>query len=240
MRTPRFSRLARRPALAALLAPAILLAAGPAARCAAAAAGGPGFAPHRWPGGPLTDSGNWAGYAVSGGTFKTITGSWTEPQATCRADHDLVAPWLGLDGDTDFTVEQTGAAISCASGQPKVEGWYELYPNPPHYYSNPASPGDKFTATVTNTSGSTYKLTLTDVTQGWTQTVTKVLYSGIDASAEAILEAPGGFPSLPGGVTFTGVTVDGKTLGSYRPAKLTSDGFTPGPLTGGDFTITHK
>src|ERR1700730_13872576 len=54
---------------------------------AGSAAAGPGFAPHT-----DTFGGNWAGYAASGQTFTSITGSWTEPQATCTARHDLYAP----------------------------------------------------------------------------------------------------------------------------------------------------
>jgi hypothetical protein len=62
---------------------------------------------------------------------------------------------------------------------------------------------------------------------------------GYQASPLKISTAPGGFPTLPNGVTFTGVTLNGHPLGFYHPAKLTSAGFVPGPLHGGTFTITH-
>jgi Peptidase A4 family len=216
----------RLPAMGALLA-ATLMAAAPAA------AAGPEFGF-----GPLTNAGNWAGYGATGNTFTTISGSWTEATANCKADHDLYAPWIGLDGDGTQTVEQTGVQTSCQSGKPVDSGWYEMYPAAPVYYSNPVSTGDKITAKVVFDGGNTYSLTLSDTTKGWSHTVKKSLNAD-NASAEAILEAPGGFPGLPNGVTFTNITVNGKTFSSYSPSKLTSAGFKPGPLSGGTFTVKH-
>jgi Peptidase A4 family len=234
----RLSSSLRLPAMGALLA-ASLMVAGPAA----AAGTGGGFAPYvnagRWVGGPHTNSGNWAGYAATGATFTSISGSWTEPKANCKADHDLYAPWVGIDGYNDSTVEQTGVQTSCSTGSPVDSGWYEMYPANPVYYSEPVSTGDQIDASVTFNGGSSYTLTLEDATQGWTKTVTKSL-SADNASAEAIIEAPGGFPGLPNGVSFTNVEANGKPLGDFSTTKLTSAGFTPGALSGGNFTITHK
>src|ERR1700722_576983 len=228
------TRLMRLPVMGAIVAAATCMAAAPVA----ASVTGTGFAPHTW-GGPLTNSGNWAGYAASGQSFTTITGTWIEPSVTCTADHDLYAPWLGIDGYNDTTVEQTGVQTSCATGKPVVSGCYEMYPAHPVYYKNAASIADEFQATITYKGGDSYTLTLKDVTKGWSHTVNKSL-SADNASAEAIIEAPGGFPSIPGGVTFSNVTVDGQSLSSFSPSKLTSAGFTPGALSGGTFTITHK
>jgi hypothetical protein len=211
---------------AASLGAAVLTAAGPAAS-------GSVFAPHT-----SAFGGNWAGYAASGGPFTTITGSWVEAAATCTARHELYAPWLGLDGYGDQTVEQTGVATSCSTGKPVDSGWYEMYPAAPVYYSNPVSTGDTISATVTYKGGTSYSLVLKDVTKGWTHTVSKSLRAS-NASAEAVLEAPGGFPTLPNGVTFSNVTVNGKLLNTFSPAKLTSRMFSPGPLSGGTFTVKH-
>jgi hypothetical protein len=227
-----FIRLLSLPAVAGLAAGAMM--------AAAPAAAGPAFGPHRTWGGPHTDAGNWAGYVASGGTFTKVTGTWKEAVAKCTAKHDLFAPWLGLDGYGDETVEQTGVQTSCSSGKPVDSGWYEMYPAAPKYYSNPVSTGDTIKATVVFKGGSAYSLTLQDVTKGWTHTVRKTL-SAQNASAEAIIEAPGGFPGLPDGVTFSNVTVNGKTLSSFHPVKLTATGgWRPGPLSGGTFTIRHR
>ena len=225
-----FTRLLSLPAVAGLAAGAMLVA-GPAAP-------GPVFTAHTW-GGPHTNAGNWAGYVANGGTYTKVTGTWKEPVANCTAKHDLYAPWLGLDGYGDQTVEQTGVQTSCSSGKPVDSGWYEMYPAPPRYYSNPVSTGDTIKATVVFSGGSSYSLTLQDVTKGWSHTVHKNL-SAHNASAEAIIEAPGGFPGLPNGVTFSNVTVDGKTLSSFAPTRLTATGgWRPGTLHGGTFTIKH-
>jgi peptidase A4-like protein len=226
----------RLPAVGALLASATLVSA--SLMMAAPVTAGQGFGPHLTFGGPLSNAGNWAGYAASGQTFTTIVGHWVEPQVTCNGSA-LYAPWVGIDGFNDQTVEQTGVQTECSGGSPQVSGWYEMYPAAPVYFSNPASIGDHFTAKVQHTGGTTYKLTLTDNTKGWSHTVTKNL-SAQNASAEAIIEAPGGFPGIPGGVTFTGVKVDGQSLASFSPTKLTATGgWTPGPLSGGTFTIKH-
>jgi Peptidase A4 family len=228
----RLTRLVSLPAVAGLAAGAMMMVGGPAAA-------GAGFGPHTW-GGPHTDSGNWAGYAAHGSTYTKITGTWKQPVAKCIASHDLYAPWLGLDGYGDGTVEQTGVQTSCDSHHPVDSGWYEMYPAAPVYFSNPVSAGDTIRATVVFEGGHSYSLTLQDVTKGWEHTVHKNL-SATNASAEAIIEAPGGFPSLPNGVKFSNITVNGKTLSSFHPAKLTATGgMVPGPLSGGTFTIRHR
>jgi hypothetical protein len=237
MRKPLFPQLVRLPAMGILVAAtATVLAAGPAAA-------GTGFGPHF--GGPLIDSGNWGGYAAHGssGKFTEIVGSWTEPAAKCHGTRPLTAPWIGLDGYGTETVEQTGVAVECNGGSsPTYQGWYEMYPKAPVYFSNPVSAGDTIDASVTNTSGHTYKLVLTDETQGWTQTETKTLASAKDASAEAVIEDPTGkYPDLYDGVTFVSVSVNGEPFGDYSPTKLTSGGYKPGPLNGeGGFTIKKK
>jgi hypothetical protein len=225
----------RLPAVGALLASAALVST--SLMAAAPVTAGQGFGAHTF-GGPHTNAGNWAGYAATSSTYTTIIGHWVEPKVTC-SHSALYAPWVGIDGDGDSTVEQTGVQTQCSGGHASVAGWYEMYPAAPVYYSNPASIGDSFTAEVQYTGGTTYKLTLTDNTKGWSHTVTKNL-SAQNASAEAIIEAPGGFPGIPGGVTFTNVTVDGSPLSASNPSKLTATGgWRPGPLNGGTFTIKH-
>jgi hypothetical protein len=230
-----FPRLTRLPAIGAIAAMAFF-AAGPVSAAQ-------GFGPHT--GG--NEQSNWGGYAASGsdGEFTTITGSWTEPVAKCTKKGQLAAPWIGLDGFGNETVEQTGVAYSCgalAGGGDKYEAWYEMFPNNPHYFTTEkVEAGDTIDASVTNTSGDNYTLVMNDVTQGWTKTIHASLDGAEDASAEAVIEGPGGYPDFPDGVTFTSVMVNGKPLGDYSPTKLTSGGYVPGPLNGeGGYTIAKK
>ncbi|HEV2377754.1 MAG TPA: G1 family glutamic endopeptidase [Streptosporangiaceae bacterium] len=163
---------------------------------------------------------NWSGYAVSGGKFKKVSASWTLNAVTCPSGSADAAPWVGIDGFNDKTVEQTGSDSICSSGKPKYVAWYEMFPAPPVFLAKTVKPGDHFTGTVTHTTGTSYTLTLADTTQGWTNTVHKSL-SAKNASAEAVLELA--FPKLAnfGTDKFTAVTVDSKPIGSYTTAPFT-------------------
>jgi hypothetical protein len=199
-------------------AAAALAVAGPAH--AATTYGAHVFDAHRH--GQQFSGGNWGGY-VSFGSFTTATASWTEPSVTCNSTNDLFAPWVGIDGDGSSTVEQTGVETDCSSGRPVYSAWYEMYPAAPVYYSVSVSAGDKITATVTRTATNTYRLDLSDSTKGWTKTTTKSLTSK-HASAEAIIESPtDSYPSISGGVKFTGVKFNGTNLASTSPSGLNAD-----------------
>lgn len=189
--------------------------------------------------------GNWGGY-VSFGSFTTATASWTEPSVTCNSTNDLFAPWVGIDGDGSSTVEQTGVETDCSSGRPVYSAWYEMYPAAPVYYSVSVSAGDHITATVTRTATNTYRLDLSDTTKGWSKTTTKSLTSK-HASAEAIIESPtDSYPSISGGVKFTGVKFNGTNLASTSPSGLNADDrgtytWIPGAIgsDGQSFTISR-
>lgn len=171
-------------------------------------------------GGPLHSSNghntisNWGGYVAHGATFTTATASWTVAKVSCLNQGNLYAPWVGIDGDGNNTVEQTGVATDCQSGQPSHEAWYEMYPQPPVYYNDPISTGDKITASVT-ASGTSFTLKISDTTKGWTESVTKSLASATKSTAEAVIEAPGGYPAIKS-VKFTNVEFNGQPLGSFN------------------------
>ncbi|RSM41824.1 hypothetical protein DMA12_23005 [Amycolatopsis balhimycina DSM 5908] len=189
--------------------------------------------------------GNWGGY-VSFGSFTTATASWTEPSVTCNSTDDLFAPWVGIDGDGSSTVEQTGVETDCSSGRAVYSAWYEMYPAAPVYYSVSVSAGDHITATVTRTATNTYRLDLSDTTKGWSKSTTKSLTSK-HASAEAIIESPtDSYPSISGGVKFTGVKFNGTNLASTSPSGLDADDrgtntWIPGAIgsDGQSFTISR-
>lgn len=189
--------------------------------------------------------GNWGGY-VSFGSFTTATASWTEPTVTCRSSNDLFAPWVGIDGDGSSTVEQTGVETDCSSGRAVYSAWYEMYPAAPVYYNVSVSAGDHITATVTRTATNTYRLDLSDTTKGWTKTTTKSLTSK-HASAEAIIESPtDSYPTISGGIKFTGVKFNGTNLASTSPSALNADDrgtntWIPGAIgsDGQSFTISR-
>jgi hypothetical protein len=174
-----------------------------------------------------SESSNWSGYAATGGTgaFSSVSSNWTEPAADCGdGGTEYAAFWVGLDGYNSDSVEQTGTDSDCSGGSPDYYGWYEMYPADPVYYSNPVSPGDSMSASV-SVSGGSYTLVLTDNSQGWTQTQ-NIAESGLsDSSAEVITEAPSDeFGPLPladfGTINYSGSTANGASMSGFGPDQI--------------------
>jgi hypothetical protein len=162
-------------------------------------------------------SSNWSGYAATGnsGAFNAVSASWVQPAATCSSGDQYSAFWVGLDGYSSNSVEQTGTEVDCAGRTAEYSAWYEMYPAYPVYFSNTVKSGDSFTGSVTYTGGE-FVLKLTDNTQNWTQTVSQALTGAARSSAEVIAEAPsssGGVLPLTnfGTVSFSGATVNTTT-----------------------------
>ncbi len=93
-------------------------------------------------------SSNWSGYAVTGSRFTSVSASWTQPTAKCSGTA-YSSFWVGLDGDTSNTVEQTGTDADCSGSTPQYYAWYEMYPKFPVNLSGTVRPGDHLSASVT-------------------------------------------------------------------------------------------
>ncbi len=204
----------------------------------------PGSAIHRiTPGGPMVapaghsarpdgrawnsvDSSNWSGYAATGGTFHSVSASWTEPTGTCTSRKDQYSSfWVGLDGYSSGSVEQTGTDVDCAGRTAKYYGWYEMYPAYPVNFANTVRPGDHLSASVTFTGSTTYTLVLKDSTRGWSQTVVKNQSGLARSSAEVIVEAPSSSSGvLPladfGKISLSGSKANGAALGTLKPTEI--------------------
>jgi len=195
---------------------------------------------------------NWAGYAATGaaGSLTSVSSSWAEPAVTCGATDTFSSFWVGLDGDGTATVEQTGTEADCAGGAASYQGWYEIFPNAPVFFSNPVQPGDAMSASVVSDGDGLFTLTLADGTAGWTQTTQQAEPDAQLGSAEVIAEAPSNGTVLPladfGTVNFTSAAVDNAPIGdSANLSELTMDAVsggalaTPSALAGGNaFSIT--
>ena len=194
---------------------------------------------------------NWSGYAVTGSRFTSVSSSWTEPTAKCSGTA-YSSFWVGLDGDTSGTVEQTGTDADCSGSTPQYYAWYEMYPKYPVNFSNPVHPGDKLTASVTTNGSGSFTLKISDTTQGWSRTVSAKLKSAKLASAEVIAEAPsssGGVLPLAnfGTVSFSGASANGALLTSSTPgidAITMASGSTvkaqPSSISNGAFSVAWK
>lgn len=167
-------------------------------------------------GGKIEYSGNWSGYAVTGGTYTSVSATWVQNAGTCSSsdtDTDM-SPWVGIDGYNSSTVEQTGTSVDCSGSSKTYYAWYEMYPANFVTINKTVKAGDTFYGAVTR-SGTSYTLTLKDETQGWTNTVTKTASGDANSSAEAIMEmAADELTPWSGTDPFTSFTVNGKAAGS--------------------------
>ncbi|MFL6137435.1 MAG: G1 family glutamic endopeptidase [Frankiaceae bacterium] len=196
-------------------------------------------------------SSNWAGYAVTGGRYTSVSASWTQPAVSCTATNTWSSFWVGLDGDGSGTVEQTGTEADCSSGRAVYSSWYEMYPKFPKNFSDTVAPGDNFTASVTTNGSGSFTLTISNTTRGWSHTISAKLTSAKLASAEVIAEAPsssGGVLPLSnfGTVSFSGATANGTAFGSLSGLDridMVSGSTTKastGAISGGSFSVTWK
>lgn len=139
-----------------------------------------------------TDSLNWAGYAVTGGTGSVteVTGSWVQPSVSCSRTTTYAAFWDGIDGYNSNTVEQGGTLAYCSGGHASYYAWYEFYPAASvEITSLSVSPGSTVSVTVSySTSASDFSITVQVGSSSYTKTGT---VSGAErTSAECIDERP--------------------------------------------------
>ncbi len=234
----------------ALAAAASLLAAG--AIVASASTGGAATKLRHDPNHKITNStsSNWSGYAVTGSRYTSVSASWTQPSVSCSGTA-YSSFWVGLDGDTSSTVEQTGTDADCSGSTPQYYAWYEMYPKYPVNLSYTVLPGDKLSASVTTNGSGAFTLTISDSTQGWTSTTNARLKSAALASAEVIAEAPssrGGVLPLAnfGSVNFTGSTANGVSmdkLSGLDPITMASGSTVkaqPGTMSNGSFSVAWR
>ncbi len=164
---------------------------------------------------------NWSGYAVTGSRFTQVSATWKQPQATCSGTA-YSSFWVGLDGDTSNTVEQTGTDADCSGSTPQYYAWYEMYPKFPVNFGDKVVPGDTLKASVATDGRGNFTLTVSDTTRGWSHTVKAKLKSAKLSSAEVIAEAPsssGGVLPLAnfGTVGFTNAMANNTTLTGSTP-----------------------
>jgi hypothetical protein len=140
----------------------------------------------------VSDSTNWSGYAVTGSSFTTAKASWIIPTVTCsKTPNTYSSFWVGIDGWTSSTVEQTGTDSDCDGSRASYYAWYEFYPAGSVLISSvPVSPGNKMEASVTWVSGTEFTVSITNVSTGKSFSKTGRVSGAARSSAEWIAEAP--------------------------------------------------
>jgi hypothetical protein len=236
----------------ALLAAVLVLLVAGAAPAAAASTGGIRHAPNH----KITrsTSSNWAGYAAINSTFTSVSSSWKQPTASCSGSQTSYSSfWVGLDGYSSNSVEQTGTDADCSAGTPTYYAWYEMYPKFPVNLSPttyPVAPGDTITASVTFSGRNSFVLAISDTTRHWTFSTTQKSNRAPRSSAEVIAEAPSSSSGvLPltnfGTANFTNSTANGQVLSSFNPDKIdmvsgTTTKATTSAISGGSFSVAWK
>jgi peptidase A4-like protein len=173
------------------------------------------------PGTPATvtsSSSNWSGYAANGGTFTSVTGTWTVPTVSpTSAGAD--ATWVGIGGLTSSDLIQAGTqAMVDGNGTVAYSSWIEMLPASSRSAPLSVTAGDSITVTITQQSGNDWLIAMKNNTTGGTYNIT-VQYSSSNSSAEWVQEAPSvgrGVVALDqfGTVQFTGASAvrDGKAM----------------------------
>jgi hypothetical protein len=195
-------------------------------------------------------SSNWSGYAITGVgstanvastamSFTDVTGTWTQPSATCTPGQSTSAAiWVGLGGYTvgSNSLEQTGTSADCSStGKATYYAWYELVPATSVTLKLKISPGDVVTTTVL-VKGTDVLVQVKNRTRHTTFTKHLPMATPDLTSAEWIAEAPSectvtGFcRTVPltnfGSVTFSRVA----SLGNGQGGTLTGPGWEATPI----------
>jgi hypothetical protein len=144
------------------------------------------------PGTPATvtsSSSNWSGYAASGGTFTSVTATWTVPTVAAGSP-GADATWVGIGGLTSEDLIQAGTqAMVDGSGTVEYSSWIEMLPQSSRTVPLSVSAGDSVTVTVTQQSGNDWLIAMKNSTTGGTYRVT-VQYRSSNSSAEWVQEAP--------------------------------------------------
>jgi hypothetical protein len=182
-------------------------------------------------GATATSAYNWAGYAATGstGSVTSVTGAWTEPSVTCGSGTSLAAFWIGIDGYSSSTVEQTGTLAQCSHGSASYYSWWETYPANAVQSFGTISAGDKFTASVTyNSATGAFTMSIKDTTSGTSWSKTSTNSGASENSAECIAEAPAGANTASGLYK----------LANFGTASFSSCGATISGSTGGIGTFS--
>lgn len=184
---------------------------------------------------------NWAGYAVAtnlsapdNNAVSDVSGSWVVPSVACPPrSTSYSSGWVGIDGYSDTTVEQTGTEQDCQRGHAQYYAWYEFYPQAETLITTlTVHPGDTMNAEVKYAAANLFSLTLTDKTTNHTFAVSRTMTSAKRQSAEWIAEAPSSwFGVLPlanfGAMNFSNVSA---TLNGHA-GTITDSTWQHDPLT---------
>jgi hypothetical protein len=170
-----------------------------------------------------SQSTNWSGYAETGSGFTSATANWTVPSVSSSSGSTYSSAWVGIDGDGNSNLIQTGTESDYYSGKAHYDAWWEILPAAETVITTiTVHPGDSFTGTVAKVSGTTWKITLKDNTTGASFSSSKT-YRGAGASVEYIQEAPEVGGSIAKIAHFSTFSFSGLTVNGHSPSLKSAD-----------------
>jgi len=141
---------------------------------------------------------DWAGYVVVSDyanpqpTVVGVNGSWIVPRVNPSQTDQFSAAWIGIGGQLDDTLIQTGTEHDSVNGAAVYSVWYELLPNDSiTITSMNVSPGDQIRASINlvDSVSNQWSIKIRDITNGQTFQNNFFYYSS-QLSAEWIIERP--------------------------------------------------
>lgn len=147
---------------------------------------------------------NWSGYAAltnlsspQNNSVSDVKGSWVIPTLSCSSINTYSSEWVGIDGYSDSSVEQTGTEGDCINGKSSYYAWYEMYPKISKRTSLVVNAGDTINAEVQYSRRGVFILTLKNQTSGQSFSTSQKNMTAQRTSAEWVMEAPSSGSILP-------------------------------------------
>ncbi len=157
-----------------------------------------------------SQSANWSGYYATGGTFTSVSATWTVPTVSASSAAGADATWVGIGGVSSTDLIQAGTDATAEGNQVVYQAWVETLPQVSQAVPLAVNAGDSVTTSIVEQSKGVWLVTIKDNTTSKTYQTT-VNYSSSESSAEWIEESPSaGRGQLPldnfGSVNFSNAT----------------------------------
>lgn len=169
-------------------------------------------------------SSNWSGYALTGSGYSSVTAHWVVQAVSRSHKATYSSEWVGIDGFSNSSLIQTGTESDYYNGAEHYDAWWEILPAAETVIpSIVVSPGDQMSAKITKGSGSSWTITISDMSRNETFSTVQT-YTGPQTSAEWIEEAPSVGGRIAPLANYGQTTFDPGTVNGINPGLTASDG----------------
>jgi hypothetical protein len=135
---------------------------------------------------------NWSGYAATGGTYTSVSGTWTVPKFAPDSPAGADAAWVGIGGVSSTDLIQAGTQQTVSgSGSTQYQAWVETLPQASHPVPLTIHPGDSVSVSISQQpqAQDQWLVSFSNNSTGQTYQVTEHYASSL-SSVEWIQEAP--------------------------------------------------